>query len=142
MIGNSYDNIIGLEYKGPARHPKMSMHERAAQFAPFAALTGYEEVIAETGRLTGSKVELDDKQQEELNKALLAIREKIKEHPEVTVTFFQKDRRKAGGAYYRTHGHVRNVDDGYRMLVLVEGPSIPIDDLFSIKIEGDNTENL
>ncbi|MBO4760138.1 MAG: hypothetical protein J5520_00155 [Bacteroidales bacterium] len=134
MIGTSYDNIIGLEYKGPARHPRMSMHDRAAQFAPFAALTGYDEVITETGRITGSKAELDERQMEELNKAMAAIRERLREHPEVMVTFFQKDGRKAGGAYYRTQGHVRNIDDGYRMLVLAEGPSIPLDDLFSMTL--------
>ena len=134
MIGTSYDNIIGLEYKGPSRHPRMSMHDRAAQFAPFAALTGYDEVITETGRITGSKAELDERQMEELNKSMAVIRERLREHPEIIVTFFQKDSRKAGGAYYRTQGHVRNIDDGYRMLVLAEGPSIPMDDLFSITL--------
>lgn len=132
MMEGKYDDIIGLEYKGPKRHPRMSIHERAAQFAPFAALTGYDDVIAETGRLTGSKIELDEEQRDSLNAVLQTIRGRLLERPEVLLTYFRPDSRKAGGTYLRIKGHVRNIDEASRLVVLADGPSIPIDDLFSI----------
>lgn len=132
MMEGKYDDIIGLEYKGPQRHPRMSIHERAAQFAPFAALTGYDDVIAETGRLTGSKIELDEEQRASLNAVLQTIRGRLLERPEVLLTYFRPDSRKAGGTYLRIKGHVRNIDEASRLVVLADGPSIPIDDLFSI----------
>lgn len=132
MMEGKYDDIIGLEYKGPKRHPRMSIHERAAQFAPFAALTGYDDVIAETGRLTGSKIELDEEQRASLNAVLQTIRGRLLERPEVLLTYFRPDSRKAGGTYLRIKGHVRNIDEASRLVVLADGPSIPIDDLFSI----------
>ena len=134
MMEGKYDDIIGLEYKGPKRHPRMSIHERAAQFAPFAALTGYDDVIAETGRLTGSKIELDEEQRASLNAVLQTIRGRLLERPEVLLTYFRPDSRKAGGAYLRIKGHVRNIDEASRLVVLADGPSIPIDDLFSISL--------
>ena len=132
MMEGKYDDIIGLEYKGPKRHPRMSIHERAAQFAPFAALTGYDDVIAETGRLTGSKIELDEEQRASLNAVLQTIRGRLLERPEVLLTYFRPDSRKAGGTYLRIKGHIRNIDEASRLVVLADGPSIPIDDLFSI----------
>ena len=132
MMEGKYDDIIGLEYKGPKRHPRMSIHERAAQFAPFAARTGYDDVIAETGRLTGSKIELDEEQRASLNAVLQTVRGRLLERPEVLLTYFRPDSRKAGGTYLRIKGHVRNIDEASRLVVLADGPSIPIDDLFSI----------
>ena len=132
MMEGKYDDIIGLEYKGPKRHPRMSIHERAAQFAPFAALTGYDDVIAETGRLTGAKIELDEEQRDSLNAVLQTVRGRLLERPEVLLTYFRPDSRKAGGTYLRIKGHVRNIDEASRLVVLADGPSIPIDDLFSI----------
>ncbi|MBQ2108543.1 MAG: hypothetical protein II476_00950 [Bacteroidales bacterium] len=134
MMEGKYDDIIGLEYKGPKRHPRMSIHERAAQFAPFAALTGYDDVIAETGRLTGSKIELDEEQRASLNAVLQTIRGRLLERPEAILTYFRPDSRKAGGTYLRIKGHVRNIDEASRLVVLADGPSIPIDDLFSISL--------
>lgn len=134
MMEGKYDDIIWLEYKGPKRHPRMSIHERAAQFAPFAALTGYDDVIAETGRLTGSKIELDEEQRASLNAVLQTVRGRLLERPEVLLTYFRPDSRKAGGTYLRIKGHVRNIDEASRLVVLADGPSIPIDDLFSISL--------
>lgn len=134
MMEGKYDDIIGLEYKGPKRHPRMSIHERAAQFAPFAALTGYDDVIAETGRLTGSKIELDEEQRDSLNAVLQTVRGRLLERPEVLLTYFRPDSRKAGGTYLRIKGHVRNIDEASRLVVLADGPSIPIDNLFSISL--------
>ena len=134
MMEGKYDDIIGLEYKGPKRHPRMSIHERSAQFAPFAALTGYDDVIAETGRLTGSKIELDEEQRASLNAVLQTVRGRLLERPEVLLTYFRPDSRKAGGTYLRIKGHVRNIDEASRLVVLADGPSIPIDDLFSISL--------
>ena len=93
---NPYADIIDLPHHVSRNHPQMSMHDRAAQFAPFAALTGYETEVGETARLTAVKRELDEQEAEELNRQLAAIISHLSEHPEVTVEYFVPDDRKAG----------------------------------------------
>jgi hypothetical protein len=113
----------------------MSAHDRAAQFSPFAALTGYEAAVAETARLTDKKVELDDYEKEALNERLRIIQEHIGEKPEVCFTYFVPDKKKAGGAYVDTTGTVKKIDDYSRLVILCDGTRIPIDEI--INIEGD-----
>ena len=115
----------------------MSEYERAAQFAPFAALTGYDAMVNETARLTDVKEELDEEQILALNEVLSVIVERINEHPKVSVTWFRKDARKKGGAYVSTEGSVRDVDLANRHIILKEGDRIPMDDVASIAMEGD-----
>ena len=95
----------------------MSNMNRAAQFAPFAALTGYEESIEETARITDRRIELSEYEIEELNAKLNFIQEHIKERPEVTITYFQPDERKDGGAYITVTGRIRKIDEVNRVLV-------------------------
>lgn len=112
----------------------MSEYDRAAQFAPFAALTGYDAMVSETSRLTGSRIDLDEEQMSALNETLSAIVERIGEHPKVSVTWFRKDSRKQGGAYVNTEGTVRDVELANRLIVLREGGKIHLDDIQSITI--------
>ena len=131
---SSYDDIINIPRWNPKLHPRMSEYERAAQFAPFAALTGYDAMVSETARLTDSKGDLDEEQVLALNEILSAIVERINEHPKVSVTWFRKDARKKGGAYVQTEGTVRDVELANRLVVLREGSRISMDDIASIAI--------
>lgn len=102
---------------------------RAAQFAPFAALTGYEESIEETARLTDRRIELSEYEIEELNAKLNFIQEHIKERPEVTITYFQPDERKEGGTYVTVTGKVRRIDEVNRVIIFENGTEIAVEQM-------------
>ena len=131
----AYDDIIHLPHHVSQNYPQMPMLDRAAQFAPFAALTGYEAVVGETARLTAQKRELDAQEAEELNRQLAAVIEHLSERPEVTVEYFVPDERKAGGAYVTVTGRVRHVSVPEKTLVMADGTVIPIEDVVSITSE-------
>lgn len=114
----------------------MSSHDRAAQFAPFAALTGYEEMVAETGRLTGDQVELDEMQAYRLDCAMQEVLTRLNERPSVRIRYFVHDRRKKGGVYKSLEGRVRNVDFEKRTLVLTDDTSIPLRDMLEMTVLG------
>ena len=120
-----YSNIINLPHHVSQNHPPMPMMNRAAQFAPFAALTGYDAVILETGRLTDDFIELDDDDKERLNQKIADLMEKIEEHPSVTVTYFKPDSRKAGGSYSTISGRLKSVDEIQQIMFLEDGTTIP-----------------
>ena len=103
-MNTPYDDIIRLPHHVSQNHPQMSLRDRAAQFAPFAALTGYEAAVGETARLTAERRELDAQEAEELNRRLAALIARLPERPEVTVEYFVPDDRKAGGAYVSVTG--------------------------------------
>ena len=113
----------------------MSMIERAAQFSPFQALTGYGTAIEEAGRLTEEKIELADNQKEALDERLQLLRESVTEHPSVTVTFFKPDPLKAGGSYETVSGPIKKIDQIERSLVMADGTIIPIDDILAVEGE-------
>lgn len=113
-----YFEILSRIHPTSKKHPRMSRMNRAAQFAPFAALTGYEESIEETARLTDRRIELSEYEIEELNEKLNFIQEHIKERPEVTITYFQPDERKEGGSYITVTGKVRRIDEVNKVVVL------------------------
>ncbi len=132
---NPYEDIIHLPHPTSKKHPRMSTHDRAAQFAPFAALTGYDSSIAEAARLTDRRIELDEHSQEELNEKLNLIQEHLLDQPEITVTYFQHDRKKSGGAYVTYTGVVKKVDAVEQMLVFRNAKKIPIEDILDITSE-------
>lgn len=136
MDYHRYDDVIYRQHPTSKKHPRMSRMNRAAQFAPFAALTGYEESIEETARLTDRKIELNEYEIEELNAKLNFIQDHIKEHPKVTVTYFQPDERKEGGAYITVSGEAINVDCFKKLLSLKEKRIINFFDITSINICG------
>ena len=127
-----YDDIIHLPHHVSRNHPQMPLRDRAAQFAPFAALTGYESAVGETARLTAERRELDPQEAEELNRRLAALIARLPNRPEVTVEYFVPDQRKAGGAYVTVTGRVRNISISERLLVMEDGTEIPMDDIASI----------
>lgn len=132
---NSYDDIINLPHHVSRTHPQMSMHDRAAQFAPFAALTGYGDAINETGRLTEEKRELSTTEQVELNQQLCFLSEHPTEQPEISVKYFVPDERKSGGVYQTVVGKVRKIFVPERIIKMSCGESIRMDDIISIKYE-------
>lgn len=129
----SYDDIIHLPHHTSATRPRMSAEARAAQFSPFAALTGYDAVIQETARLTDRPAELADSKKAILNEKLQLLLETAGEYPEVAVTFFTLDDRKSGGAYVSTSGSVEKVDEHRRVLVLTDGTMIGFEQIYEIE---------
>ena len=130
-----YDDIIHLPHHVSQNHPQMSMLDRAAQFAPFAALTGYEAAVGETARLTAEKRELDAQEAEELNRSLSTLIAHLPDRPEATIEYFIPDDRKAGGAYVTVSGRVRHISVPERTLVMEDGTVIPLDDVVSLTSE-------
>ena len=126
-MSSAYDDLLNLPHHTSAVQPAMPMQNRAAQFAPFAALVGYDALIRETARLTDQKVELDESVKSELNEKLRLLLELLPQQPEVTITYFQPDGRKAGGAYRIASGIVRKFLPSENRLVMVDGAQIPID---------------
>ncbi len=140
MTDSRYDDILHLPHPDPVRHPRMTIAERAAQFSPFAALTGYGDVISETGRLTEARPELDDEQKAALDASLHDIRERLSEHPAVRLRYFRPDGKKAGGALLSLEERVRNIDDAHHTLVLEGGQSVPLADIVGLEAVEDYSE--
>lgn len=129
-----YMGIIDHEHHVSQRHPRMSLMDRAAQFAPFAALTGYDSVIAETGRETSDRAELDEMQIFRLDAAMRSIQENLAARPYVRLTRFVPDSRKNGGRYEVIEGSVRNIDQSIGTLVLTDDRAIPLRDIFDMEL--------
>ena len=113
--------------------PPMPLKDRAAQFSPFAAVVGYDEAVLETARLTDDRVELHVDEAQELDRALGKLRERINEHPEVSVSYFVPDGKKAGGRYIEKTGAVRRIDEVAGTLVFKDGLKIPVSELQNIR---------
>lgn len=130
----TYDDILHLPHHVSAKRPQMSLHDRAAQFAPFAALTGHEDAVKETARLTEAKIELDENEIELLDQKLRYIAAQ-KEPPTVEITYFLPDQRKNGGSYVETNGKVKRIHQNEQILCMEDGTRIPIEDILRIKLE-------
>ena len=128
-----YDDIINLPHHVSKKHPQMSLEARSAQFAPFSQLTGYEEEIEETGRLTNQRKELNEEVKQILDNKLKIIQERISTKPEITCTYFVPDERKDGGKYIQVTGKVIKIDGYNRLIVLEDKTEIPIDEVIEIK---------
>ena len=131
-MNGKYDEIMGLPHHVSKTRPQMPVSDRAAQFAPFAALTGYDAAIKETGRLTDERIELDVEALSALDMKYQLLMEALDEAPEVTITYFQPDERKAGGKYVSAVGAVKKIDDFERRITMRDGTRIPTDDVLSI----------
>ena len=127
-----YDDIINLPHYISKKHPQMSLEARAAQFAPFAALTGYDDAVKETARLTNERIDLDNEAKMMLDAKLQVIREQLSEKPLVTITYFVPDARKSGGKYVATNGSVKKIDDYKHLIILDNSVEIPIDEIIDI----------
>ena len=128
-----YDDIIELPHHTSKKHPQMPLLDRAAQFAPFAALTGHEAAIKETARLTEEEIELDEDRKELLDLRLQRLQEHLPEQWSVTVTYFKPDEKKAGGAYEMVTGVVKKVDGYARELVFTDGRRIGFERMIELE---------
>ena len=133
-MNGKYDDIINLPHHTSKKRQPMSRSARAAQFAPFAAITGLDDELEETARLTDKKIELDEAKKELLNRDLIYIRDNLHSGINATVTFFRSDGRKSGGAYITKQITVHKIDEITRKLITENREEIDIDDLFSITI--------
>lgn len=127
-----YDDIIDLPHHVSERHPQMPAMDRAAQFSPFAALTGHRDMIAEAERLTEKKIELEEGEQQEIMTCLQILLGKIKEKPEAAVTYFVPDEKKSGGSYRTVCGAVIKVDGDKKQVVMENGTEIPMEDICKV----------
>ena len=132
---DQYDDIINLPHHVSKTRPQMSMLDRAAQLSPFAALTGYDAAIKETGRLTDEKVNLSEEEKEALDRKQQILLEKLADHPALTVIFFVPDEKKSGGAYVTKRGKLKKIDEFERLMQLADGTKIPLDDVAEIESE-------
>lgn len=131
-MNTPYDDIIHLPHHVSQNHPQMPLRDRAAQFAPFAALTDYEAGVGETARPTAERRELDAQEAEELNRQLAVVIEHLSERPEVTVEYFVPDERKSGGAYVTVTGRVRHISVPEKTLAMEDGTVIGLEDIAAI----------
>ena len=132
-VREEYADIIDLPHHVSRRHPQMSKMARAAQFAPFAALTGYDAVIHESARLTYTKMILEEDDNERLNRIMSMLMYTVEEHPSITVSFFKPDNRKAGGAYVSVSGQLKRIDDYEQAIIMVDGTMIPLAHVIDIQ---------
>lgn len=132
-MNDRYDDIIHLPHHVSKTRPQMSMMDRAAQFSPFAALTGYDAAIKETGRLTDEKIELGEETKAVLDRKQRYLSDMISVQPEITVTYFLPDERKSGGTYLSVTGKLKRIDEYERMMILTDGKKIPLDDIMNIE---------
>lgn len=131
-MAENYEDIINLPHHISKKHRPMPREARAAQFAPFAALTGYESDVNEAARYTGKRRELGEYETERLNRRINEIRDGIHGNTEVIITYFKPDEKKAGGEYLNIGGRVKKIDDYGRTLTLASGALIPLDDISEI----------
>ena len=128
-----YDDIINLPRHISSTRPQMPMIDRAAQFMPFRALTGYEDAVQETARLTEDRAELTEDEKSILDRKLQSLADRISSKPQITVTWFRPDQKKTGGAYVTTTGQLKKVDDFEGVLIFLTGERIVIEDILDIQ---------
>lgn len=130
-----YDDLLYMPHPVSKKHPQMPILDRAAQFAPFAALTGHSAAIKETARLTDSKIELDEDTRMQLDMKQQILLEMTAKQPEIIVTYFKKDARKSGGSYLTVTGNLKKIDSYTHEFVMNNNRRIPIDDIIAIESE-------
>ncbi len=132
---DSYEDIIGLEHHQSKTHPHMTLHDRAAQFAPFSALTGHGAAIAETARLTEHEVTLDEYVAEEIDEKLQWLVQNLESKPQVTITYFVPDEKKEGGAFVQKTGCVKKLDSYQKTILFTDDTCIAIEKIKDIAID-------
>ncbi|NLM04174.1 MAG: YolD-like family protein [Clostridiales bacterium] len=133
MTADEYNDIINLPRHVSKKRSPMPIRDRAAQFSPFAALTGHDTAIKETARITEDKIELDSYIKEELNIKLQILMDRLREKPEIKITYFQPDDKKDGGKYITTTGVVKKIDSCDQMIYLIDGTEIIMDEIINIE---------
>lgn len=128
----NYDDIINLSRPQYHDLPPMSIHDRAAQFSPFAALVGYDAAVEETARLTDSRREMEEDEINELNRQLSELSDRLSERPRIRVTYFIRDKKKEGGRYASKIGNARTIDQAENRIIFTDGESVPVKDMYSV----------
>lgn len=128
-----YDDIIDLPHHVSGKHPQMPLLDRAAQFSPFAALTGHRAMIEETERLTKERSELEEDRREEIAWRLQILKKQAEEKPEAAITFFLPDEKKTGGSYRTVSGRVKRVDEYEKQVIMEDETVIPIKEISGIE---------
>ncbi|RHS35478.1 hypothetical protein DWV52_03880 [Ruminococcaceae bacterium AF10-16] len=134
-MSGKYDDIIDLPHPTSQNHPRMSLYDRAAQFSPFAALTGHHAAIAETGRLTDQRIELDESEIARVDAELQHLQELLPDRPTVSITYFVPDERKSGGSYRTITSEVKRIDAVAGVIQMADRREIPIEDVFSVAVD-------
>ncbi len=129
---DKYADIIALEYKKSTTHKHMSLSDRAAEFQPFAALTGYSNAIKETARITKEKITLSEDEKIVINEKLILLNNNIKNKPEISLTYFVPDNKKSGGRYLNITSHLEKIDLYNDIIILTNNKKIPISDIINI----------
>lgn len=129
---HDYSDIMDLPRPELKWHQRMPIADRAAQFAPFAALTGFSAVIDEIGRTTDERIILDDREKERINRTLLSLQSKINQHPQVSITWFAADTKKEGGSYQTQKVRLEKISTAENLLVLSDGSKIRFEDIIRI----------
>jgi hypothetical protein len=129
----TYDDIINLPHHDSIKRPHMTAIDRAAQFSPFAALTGYDAAVKETARLTDEKIEMDEYSANALNGRLQIVAERIAEQSEIAIIYFQPDILKSGGTYVTATSAAKKIDEHKRIVIMADGTTIPIDEIVGIE---------
>ncbi len=137
-----YSDIINLPHHVSPTRPQMSMTDRAAQFSSFAALSGHNDAINETGRLTDRKIELSDDEKALLDRTQAELLSRINELPSINVEYFVPDEKKSGGRYITHTGNLRKIDEARHELVFEDGTAIKFDDVYDIVILLNTTKSL
>ena len=132
---NKYQDILYQARPVSKVHQPMSKSNRAAQFSPFAALTGYEDAVQETARLTTDKITLSEDQIQIINSVLNEISQYLPDSPYVQITYFEPDKRKQGGSYQQISGTIKKIDDVYGMVIMKGNIRIPVHQIVHISIE-------
>lgn len=132
---HKYDDIINKPHHKSKTHPPMSLYARSSQFAPFAALTGYEDLVTETAREVSERIEIDDEFKKILDGKIQLLSEKIKNKPEIIFTYFIPDLTKNGGAYVTVTGIVKKIDLYNQAIILEDKTQIPINEIIDISGE-------
>lgn len=128
-----YEDIVNLPPHISKKHPQPTMMDRAARFAPFAAITGYEEMVLEEARITEERIDLDEGTLSILNEKLNMIQEFIDEEPEIKITYFEPDKKKSGGAYIDITGTVKRIDEYECLVIMTDGKKIHIEDIYGLE---------
>ena len=132
-VSITYDEMLHMSHPVSGKHPQMSRYDRAAQFSPFAALTGHEAAVQEAARVTEERAELDEGEKERLNEILYTLLEKYQGHPDISVTYFCPDGRKSGGRYVTETGRIQKLDTFRRTILLDNQSEIPMDQISNIQ---------
>ena len=134
-MNHPYEDMLSLPRPVSTAHPPMPLIDRAAQFSPFAALTGFDAAVLEAARLTETRPELDESRKEQLNTCLQLLKVHSRERPQAEICYFKPDERKAGGACVTVTGAVKKVDDFTQRVTMADGTVIPMEDILNIKAE-------